>query len=88
MDVTGEGQTHVWPLLKPTGTFAHVITKDEYGDQPKPFIEQGATWTHGPKYVCIEVEPDADALEQIVSYVSSGLVKYIVDSIYTFEEAP
>jgi hypothetical protein len=78
----------VWPLLATTGTFAHVITKDEYGDQPKPYVEQGATWTHGPKYVSIEVEPDAEALEQIVSYVSKGLIKYIVDSMYTFEDAP
>lgn len=84
--VTGDAQEKVFPLLKPTGVFAHVVTKDEYADQAKPFIEKGAAWTHGPKYVCIEMEQDTHALEQMVSYVSKGLIKYMVDSVYTLDE--
>jgi NADPH:quinone reductase-like Zn-dependent oxidoreductase len=72
--------------LTKTGTFAHVVTKDEYGDQPKPFIEAGQAWTHGPKYTSIEMEPNAEALEHIVEYVADGKIKFHVDSVYTLEE--
>lgn len=80
--IGGETETKSYSLIKPGGTFAHIINTGT--DHSR--IEEAKKWTD-KSYTVTFVKPNAKQLTEVSELIDAGKLKVVVHKVWPLEEA-